>query len=52
MVMKRNNRSRTIGEFNDEGLFPDLKFHSVDSCLVFEMIILLILKYVDAPSIG
>jgi len=39
--MKRKNRSKTIGEFNDEGLFPDLKFHSVDSCLVFEMIILL-----------
>ena len=37
--MKRKNRSKT--EFNDEGLFPDLKFPSVDSCLVFEMTILL-----------
>ena len=41
MVMKRNNRSRIIGVFGDEGLFPDLKFPSVDSCLVSEMIILL-----------
>ena len=37
--MKRKNRSKT--EFNDEGLFPDLKLPSVDSCLVFEMTILL-----------
>ena len=41
MVMKMNNRSRIIGVFGHEGLFPDLKFPPVDSCLVFEMIILL-----------
>ena len=41
MVMKRNTRNKIIGKFGDEGLFPDLKFPSVDSCLVSEMIILL-----------
>ena len=39
--MKRNTRNRIIGVFVDEGLFPDLKFPSVDSCLASEMNILL-----------
>ena len=39
--MKRNTRNKIIGVFGDEGLFPDLKFPAVDSCLASEMNILL-----------
>ena len=43
MVIKRNNRSKTICEFNEKGLFPDVEFPAVDSCLDFEGSVVMIL---------
>ena len=42
-VMKRSNRSKTICEFRDEGLFLNIEFPAVPSCPVLEQSMVLCL---------
>ena len=42
-VMKRNNRSKTIWEFRDEGIFLNIEFPAVPSCRVLEQSMVLCL---------
>ena len=42
-VMKRNNRSKTIWEFRDEGLFLNIESPAVPSCRVMEQSMVLCL---------